>query len=96
MNFDKKELKDICQKYKVKTLHLFGSFAKNEENADSDIDFLVKFGEVDLYDYFDNYLALKETLEQTYQRKVDLLEAQTLKNPFLKESIDESKILLYG
>lgn len=96
MEFNRKELKSICEKHKVKTLYLFGSFAKKEANAESDIDFLVSFSEVELYDYFDNYLALKESLEKAYQRKVDLLEEQTLKNPFLKENIEESKILLYG
>ena len=94
MYIDRKKLKDICEKHKVASLYLFGSFAKNEANEESDIDFLVKFGEVDLYDYFDNYLALKETLEKTYNREVDLLEEQTLKNPFLKQSIEESKILV--
>jgi len=96
MNFNKEKLKIICTRYKVKKLYLFGSFAKNEANAESDIDFLVQFGDIELYDYFDNYLAFKESLEEIYQRKVDLLEEQALKNPFLKASIDESKVLLYG
>ena len=58
--------------------------------------FLVKFGKIRLYDYSDNYFDLKEAFEKLFKRNVDLLEIQTLKNPYLIESINENKILVYG
>lgn len=86
----------LCQKHRVDNLFLFGSILTDKFNPDSDVDFLVVFEEVDLYDYFDNYMNLKESLEQLLQRPVDLVEEKTIKNPFLRKSIDKNKKLIYG
>ena len=86
----------LCQKHNVEQLYLFGSYSKGEYNEESDVDFLVQFGPMAPSTYFDNYLALKSTLENVLDRKVDLVETQTIRNPILKESIDQSKRLIYG
>ena len=91
-----KNIRQLCTEHKVEQLYVFGSVLSDKFNQNSDIDFLVKFGEVDLYNYFDNLLGLKENLENLLKRKVDLLEAQAVKNPYLKKSIDENKVLVYG
>ena len=90
-----KSIRKLCEKYKIVKLYLFGSFANNSFTDESDMDFLVTFGQVDLYNYFDNYLNTKDELERIYNRKVDLVEEKTIKNPFLYQSINENKILLY-
>lgn len=95
MKINKQQISKLCKQHNVLHLYLFGSFAKNTETEQSDIDFLVKFNDVELYYYFDNYLSLKENLEKIYQRKVDLVEEQTVKNPFLVQSINQSKLLIY-
>ncbi|MDX5346266.1 MAG: nucleotidyltransferase domain-containing protein [Hymenobacteraceae bacterium] len=89
-------IKTLCEQHKVERLYVFGSVLTDKFNENSDVDFLVKFGEVDLFDYFDNYMNLKEALEKLLQRPVDLLEEQTLKNPILKKSINKTKKLIYG
>ena len=86
----------LCKKYEVSELYVFGSVLTKQFNKESDIDFLVRFGDVELYNYFDNYMDFKESLEDLFKRKVDLLEIQTLRNPILKRSIDKNKIKLYG
>ncbi|HYG37209.1 MAG TPA: nucleotidyltransferase domain-containing protein [Cytophagales bacterium] len=91
----KQELNSLCDKHKVKELYVFGSALTNLFNQDSDIDFLVKFGNVELPDYFDNYMDFKESLEKLFQREIDLVEVQTVKNPILKQSIDQTKIIVY-
>ncbi|MFO7844463.1 MAG: nucleotidyltransferase domain-containing protein [Bacteroidales bacterium] len=96
MNFNPMDaLIRICKKYKVDELYVFGSILTQSFNKQSDIDFLVKFGDVDLYDYFDNYIDFKESLEDLFKRIVDILEVQTLKNPILKRSIDRNKVKIY-
>jgi len=90
------QIAELCRKYNVHQLYLFGSYAKGNFTEQSDVDFLVHFGKVDLYHYFDNYLELKESLEQLLNVPVDLLEAQTVKNPFLLHTINQSKQLIYG
>lgn len=77
-------------------LYAFGSIVNKSFSENSDIDLLVKFGKIDLSEYFDNYMDLKEALEKLLQRRVDLVEVQTVKNPILKNSIERSKKLIYG
>jgi len=89
-------LRLLCQKHKVGKLFVFGSVLSNRFNVDSDIDLIVDFNEVDLSNYADNYFTLKDELEKLFNRKVDLLEAQAIRNPFFKESIDQQKRLVYG
>jgi len=90
------ELKRLCDEYHVSALYVFGSVAKNESTAKSDIDFLVRFEGVDPYDYFDNFMEFKDDLAKLYGREIDLVEIQTIKNPILRKSIDRDKIMLYG
>jgi predicted nucleotidyltransferase len=89
-------LRLLCQKHKVVQLFAFGSVLSNRFRADSDIDLIVDFKDVDLREYADNYFSLKEELEKLFNRKVDLLEAQAIRNPFFKESLDQQKRLIYG
>lgn len=41
-------------------------------------------------------MKFKESLENLLKRTVDLVEIQTLKNPILKRSIDNTKTKVYG
>ncbi len=86
----------LCSKHKVASLFVFGSILTNRFKKTSDIDFLVDFAGVDLYDYADNYFDLKESLEDLLKRKIDLLEDKAVKNPYLRKSIDSSKKIIYG
>jgi len=89
-------IRNLCLKYKVATLFVFGSVLTNRFEKGSDIDLLVDFKDVDLYNYADNYFDLKDALESIFHRNVDLLEDKAIKNPYLRRSIDSSKQLIYG
>ena len=93
-NIDK--IKALCNKHKVARLFVFGSILTEKFKKSSDIDFLVDFSGVELYDYADNYFDLKKSLESILNRQVDLLEDKAVKNPYLRQSIDSSKQLIYG
>ncbi|MBL1280462.1 MAG: nucleotidyltransferase domain-containing protein [Fluviicola sp.] len=86
----------LCEKYKVQSLSLFGSAATGEMTKESDVDLLVKFNKINPANYFLNYTAFKSSLQKLFNRKVDLLEEQTLSNPYLVNSINKSKELIYG
>ena len=90
------DLNKICSLHHVEKMYLFGSALNANFKKESDIDFLVKFKPINLFTYFDNYMSLKEKLEQLFGRKVDLVEEQTLKNPILIQSINSNKSLIYG
>ena len=89
-------IKSLCEQHNVEELYVFGSVLSRKFNEQSDLDFLVKFGQVELSDYFENYMNFKESLELLFDRDVDLIEVQTLKNPVLIESINRNKQLIYG
>ncbi|MCD4793936.1 MAG: nucleotidyltransferase domain-containing protein [Bacteroidales bacterium] len=90
------KLKKLCYKYKVSKLYVFGSVISDKFRNESDIDFLVTFDTIELNKYADNYFDFKFSLEDLFKRKIDLLEEKAIKNPFLKQSIDTSKELIYG
>lgn len=89
-------IRHLCAKHKVRRLFVFGSVLTDAFNAESDVDMLVEFEGVELYEYADNYFNLKASLEALFNREVDLLELQAIKNPYFKETIDLSKELVYG
>ena len=86
----------LCDNHRVDKLYLFGSILGSSFNEKSDIDFLVRFKNIELLKYADNYFDLKFSLENLLNRPVDLLEEQSLKNPFFLDAINESKKLIYG
>ena len=89
-------LKSLCKKYKVTELYVFGSVLNNHFSSESDIDFIVSFDEIELEKYADNYFDFKFSLEDLFNRNIDLLEEKAIKNPFFKDSINNSKQLIYG
>lgn len=64
------------QQYGVEKLGIFGSFARNEQRADSDIDLLVEFkpGQKN----FDNFMQLSFFLEELFHRPVELVTPESL------------------
>jgi uncharacterized protein len=90
------EIERLCKTHRVKFLYVFGSSLTEHFNKNSDIDLLVQFGNIDLKNYFSNFLDFKEKLESVFHRKVDLVEEQTLKNPVLINSINSTRQLVYG
>lgn len=90
------QIKKLCDANKVKALFAFGSVLKDKLRADSDIDFLVDIDDKDPISYSDKYFDLKFNLEKIFNRKIDLLESKALKNRFLKQKIDQTKLRIYG
>ena len=88
-------VRTLCKLHKVHRLFVFGSVLTGRFQKDSDIDLVVDFQGVDLYDYADNYFDFKFSLEDLFRRDVDLLEDKAIRNPYLRKSIDSSKVLVY-
>jgi len=84
LNILKSHMEVIHQKFGVKRIGIFGSFARGEEREDSDLDVLVVFEEGQKT--FDNYMDLKFYLEDLFGREVDLVTERALK-PQLKDII---------
>ena len=74
---------------------MFGSILNQNFTDSSDIDFLVQFENIDILDYFDNYMDFKKKLENLFGRPVDLLENQAIRNPIFRKVLDREKRLVY-
>ena len=90
------KLREICKTYDVKSMYVFGSACTDKFNKNSDIDILVAFKDISIEKYTDNYFELHYKLEQLFGRKIDLLTENSLSNPYLIKSIEETKQLLYA
>lgn len=73
---------EVRQRFQVNQLGLFGSYAREQANPESDIDILVDF----VKPTFDNYMDLKFYLEDLFHQKIDLVTTGALK-PRLKSTI---------
>lgn len=87
----------LCRRFRVRRLELFGSAAAGRFNPrSSDLDFLVEFDALRSNEYADAYFGLLEELQKLFKRDVDLVVSGCVKNPYLKESIQRSRTLLYA
>ena len=89
-------LSTLCRKHHVRTLHAFGSVLTKRFGKNSDVDMIVAFNDIPVEDYADNYFDFKFSLQDIFNRPVDLLEEQAVRNPYLRQNIDRSKQLIYG
>ncbi|NLI56578.1 nucleotidyltransferase family protein [bacterium] len=71
----KEHKKELKEKYKVKKIAIFGSYARSEENKSSDIDILVEFEEQVSFLFF----HLEKYLEKILDLKVDLVTIDAIK-----------------
>jgi predicted nucleotidyltransferase len=82
---------------KVKSAYAFGSVVSDKFNEESDIDLLINFEDnVAELERGEIYWSLYDTLKNVFNREVDLLIENSLKNPYLIEDINEKKQLIYA
>jgi len=91
-----KFLRELCERYDVKEMYLFGSACSDRFTKNSDIDILISFKDIPIEKYTDNYFELHYELEELFNRKIDLITENSLSNPFFIESIEGTKQLLYA
>jgi predicted nucleotidyltransferase len=90
------QIKELCAKYDVQSLYLFGSASTGVDTEQSDIDILVEFKVLSFEDYTDRYFSLHYALEDLLGKQIDLVTTNSLSNPYFIKSIEETKHLLYA
>src|SRR5262245_58897016 len=91
------ELEELCRRYRVKTLEAFGSAADGTfDPMGSDLDFLVDFLPLGPGQLFDFFFDLKDELQTLFGRHVDLVLPRAIRNPYLQESVNRSRRVLYA
>lgn len=90
------EINRLCKIYNVRKLYAFGSILTDNYNPESDIDLIVDFAHIPLEDYADNYFDFKFSLQDMFNRSVDLLEEQAIRNPYFRDAVNQQRQLVYG
>jgi len=81
--------KETCaEQYGIISLGLFGSAARDESQANSDIDIVIKLKKQDLF----NMIGIKQDLQETLHTNVDVISYREKMNTFLKNRIDKEAI----
>jgi predicted nucleotidyltransferase len=83
ISYLKEHKSDFAKKYKITKLALFGSYSRDENREDSDIDIAI---ETKISDYFLLY-DFKEELEEFFHKKVDVVRIRDRMNKALKTRI---------
>ena len=92
----KDDLADLCRRFDVERLELFGSAATGSfQSSSSDLDFIVRFSAPSSGSYLDRYLDFAEALEQLFQRPVDLLTERAIRNPYFRRSVEATRQSVY-
>jgi predicted nucleotidyltransferase len=96
INLHINQINDLCRKYNVRRLSVFGSVLTDTFDEQSDVDLIVAFDKTAIKDPFLNYFDFKYALENVLGREVDLLEEQPIRNSYLRKNIENTKTLIYG
>jgi hypothetical protein len=91
------EIADLCRRFHVSRLDVFGSAARvvDFDPARSDIDILISYAPDSPPSAWDHF-ALRDALSDLLGRKVDLVMASSVENPFVRAGIERSRQVVYG
>ncbi len=93
----REEVRALCRRFGVRRLDLFGSAARDDFDPErSDLDFLYELEAKPPGGYADAFFGLKESLESLFGRPVDLVAAAAIRNPYFRESVEQSRVPLYA
>jgi predicted nucleotidyltransferase len=84
-----------CAKLGVKRLDVFGSLARGEAAAESDIDLLVEFEEPS-HALHRRFFGLLHHLEDALGRKIDLVTPGGMRNPYFRRHVLQERVPIYG
>lgn len=88
-------IEDFCQRWQIEEMALFGSVLREDFSPESDVDVLVTFSpdaQLSLLDF----VTMKEELENTLHRQVDLVSKGGLRNPFRRREILNTRQIVYA
>ncbi|NOY07717.1 MAG: nucleotidyltransferase [Spirochaetes bacterium] len=77
-----------AEKYGINNIGLFGSYSKNEERDESDIDIIIETAEPDLF----KLVHIRDELERLFHKNIDIVRKRENMNPYLKKHIGKNTI----
>jgi len=95
LNVSYSDIKNVCQRWKIEEMALFGSVLRDDFDEESDVDILVVFQPRHGWSLFD-LMDLQLELETLFDRSVDILQKKELINPHRRQEILKTYQLVYG
>lgn len=91
-------IKEICRRFHVRKLWVFGSILTPQFNESSDVDLCVDFDwdNIPLLDSANNFFGFQEALEILLGRKIDITDDSAVRNPYFRQELNETRLLIYG
>ncbi len=87
---------ELCRRFKVRRLEVFGSAVDGTFHPESsDIDFLVEYSRLASGEAYDVYFGLLESLQELFQRRIDLVDVECLTNPYFVAGVNRSRKVIY-
>jgi len=95
IDIPREKIEDFCRRWKIKEMAVFGSALREDFGPESDVDFLVTFFEQARWTLFD-WAEMIEELKKITGREIDLVERESIRNPFRRRSILARMEVIYG
>lgn len=92
----RREIEALCRENGIRKLELFGSAATGAfDPATSDLDFIVDLGEYE-EGVSHRFLRFADALEGLFGRSVDLITEPSIRNPYFRAGVDETRRAIYA
>ena len=90
-------LAELCKRWKIVELSLFGSVLRDDFGPESDVDVMIALANDATLDYFEDWLKLQDELSELFDhRQIDLVERNRIVNPFMRHSILTTRKEIYA
>ncbi len=89
-------LPSLCERLGVLYVDMFGSFARGEAEARSDLDLVIEFDMTCGGAISRRFFTFIREVEELFEGPVDVLTEGSIKNPILRRNIDKERIRIYG
>ncbi|MEL6672007.1 MAG: nucleotidyltransferase domain-containing protein [Bacteroidota bacterium] len=87
----------LCRKHQVKQLWAFGSVLREDFGEHSDINLLYTMDDalIQEEDWYDSFWGFLDEMEALLGHKLDFIWYQGIKNPYFREEVNATKVVLY-
>ena len=90
-------LVELCKRWKIVELSLFGSVLRDDFTPESDVDVLIVLADDAQLDHFYDWLKIQDELSELFDhRQIDLVERERIINPFMRHSILNTRQEIYA
>ena len=93
---DENEVKQLCEKYHISELSVFGSAIRDDFREDSDVDLLIVWEDYMNKNGSWDFLYIENDLEKLIGRDVDVVDKECIRNPIRREEIMSTYEVVYA